>query len=298
VAARQRGESLVGTASLVPAWLLIEVTGPWGRDAVAESELGPYAPKVWRDALRRHGIRIIAIRREIRPSADHGHHHLRMVHLVAPQVGQRVAAHRRMIEDFHEVVPATESLAVNGVVGAGWEPDDERYVMVCTNGRHDSCCATFGRPLVRALRESRWAEQLWECSHIGGDRFAANIVLLPDSLYFGAVDEAAATTLLAAHDDGRLDLTCFRGRSTLSLLMQAAEHAVRSRLGLDGLDAIAAVTQPEAGEVVVTLSDGRAVHVGVERNNVAAPTPLTCKGRMGLAYPEWRITSFDVRAVA
>jgi len=218
VAARQRDETIVATASQVRAWLLVEVTGPWGRDAIAESELGPYAPKVWREALRRHGIRIVAIRRSVRPPADHGHHRLRLVHVVAPQVGQdEVVARRRVIDDFHEVVRVTESLAGGGQVGDDWERDSDRYVLVCTNGRHDSCCATFGRPLVRALRESRWAAQVWECSHVGGDRFAANIVLLPDSLYFGDVDEAAAARLLAAHDEGRLDLASFRGRSTLRL---------------------------------------------------------------------------------
>ena len=277
----------------MPAWLLIEVTGSWGHDAIGQSELGPYAPRVWREAMRRHGVRLIAIRRDLTTAGHHGHHEVRLVHVVAPAIGARPVAHRRVIADLHEVVAATESLAVEGTVGANWEPDPDRYVLVCTNGRHDSCCATFGRPLVRSLRESQWADQIWECSHVGGDRFAANVVLLPDSLYFGDVDADTAPCLLAAHDDGRLDLDRFRGRSTLRLPAQAAEHAVRSRLGLDRLDAIDAVTSRSAGEVEVLLSDGRTVLVGIERVDRPSPTPLTCKGRPGLAYPEWQITTFD-----
>jgi hypothetical protein len=294
VAARQRDEPLLATASQVSAWLLIEVTGPWGGDAVVHSELGPNAPRIWREAMRRRGIRVIAIRRDLTTPSHHGGHQLRLVHVVAPAVGSSTAvAHRRMVHDLHEVVPVTEALAVSGTVGAGWESDQERYVLVCTNGRHDACCATFGRPLVRALRQSRWAEQVWECSHIGGDRFAANVVLLPDSLYFGDVDEAGAVRLLEAHDAGRLDLACFRGRSTLLLPGQAAEHAVRARLGLDRLDAIVEVEVPASGDVQVRLSDGRSVAVGVQRVDHPSPTPLTCKGRPGLAYPEWRVTSFE-----
>ena len=34
----------------------------------------------------------------------------------------------------------------------------EPLFLVCTNGRHDQCCANLGRPLVRALRDSPWAE--------------------------------------------------------------------------------------------------------------------------------------------
>lgn len=245
--------------------------------------------------MRRHGIRLIAIRRDLNTAGHHGHHEVRLVHVVAPAVGARPVARTRVIADLHEVVPATESLAVGGTVGSGWELDADRYVLVCTNGRHDSCCATFGRPLVRQLRQSQWASQVWECSHVGGDRFAASVVLLPDSLYFGDVDADAAPRLLAAHDDGRIDLDCFRGRSTLRLPAQAAEHAVRSRLGLDRLDAIDAITSDAAGEVGVRLSDGRTIRVGIERVDRPSPTPLTCKGRPGLAYPEWRITSFEER---
>ena len=51
-----------------------------------------------------------------------------------------------MIEDLHEVVDATESLANGEGPDDRWELDDDRYVLVCTNGRHDACCATFGRP--------------------------------------------------------------------------------------------------------------------------------------------------------
>ena len=61
-----------------------------------------------------------------------------------------------------------------------WLPHVHPLVLVCTNGRHDPCCATFGRPLARVLREGAQRDDVWECSHIGGDRFAANIVILPE----------------------------------------------------------------------------------------------------------------------
>ena len=45
VAARERDEPVMATASQVSAWLLVEVNGPWGRDAIVDSELGPHAPR-------------------------------------------------------------------------------------------------------------------------------------------------------------------------------------------------------------------------------------------------------------
>ena len=63
--------------------------------------------------------------------------------------------------------------------------------LVCTNGRHDPCCADFGRPVMRALTDAG-APDAWECSHVGGDRFAANIVCLPEGIYYGRVEPERA----------------------------------------------------------------------------------------------------------
>ncbi|HEX6658577.1 MAG TPA: hypothetical protein VF065_10875, partial [Ilumatobacter sp.] len=153
---------------------------------------------------------------------------------------------------------------------------------------------TFGRPVVRALRESRWANQLWECSHIGGDRFAANLVVLPDSLYFGNVSPESAAALLAEHDAGRLDLSCFRGRSTLRLAEQCAEHHVRQQLGVSDLTGVTAVTTLPDGQVQLDLQDGRTARVNVRRSDRPSPTRLTCKGKEGLAYPEFDVLDMDV----
>ena len=186
------------------------------------------------------------------------------------------------------MVSATAALAAGHELGAGWEPDDSRYVLVCTNGRHDACCATFGRPLVRALRESRWADEVWECSHIGGDRFAGNIVLLPDSLYFGHCDGPEAERVLAAHDDGRLDLANFRGRSTFRMPEQAAEQFVRVELGLDALDAVRSVEALDDGRHRVTVAGARRpgrLPRDAGAGGGAGADPVDVQGRRGRQLP-------------
>ena len=59
--------------------------------------------------------------------------------------------------------------------------------------------------------------------------------------------------MLAAHDDGRLDLANFRGRSTFRMPEQAAEHFVRVELGLDALDAVRSVEALDDGRHRVTV---------------------------------------------
>ncbi len=296
VASAQRGEPVEATASQVAQWLLVEVDGSWGRDAVRQSELGPHAPAVWRRAMRERGVRVVTIRRDV---SHHRHRQsgVRLVHIVAPRPGvTRGAAHRLVIPELHDVVAATAWIAAGHQLDERWEQDGDRYVLVCTNGRHDACCATYGRPVVRALRTSRWADQVWECSHIGGDRWAGNIVLLPDSLYFGRQDPTSAERVLAAHDEGRIDLAGFRGRSTLRLIEQAAEHQVRTARQLDRLDAVRDVVRVDEAmvRVEVTEATGPAAYlVALERVTSPAPTPLTCKGSDGQITARFRLVDLS-----
>jgi hypothetical protein len=296
VASIARGEPVEATASQVRRWLLVEVTGPWGRDAITQSEMGPYAPEVWRRAMKLRGIRVIAIRRDLHHRSDG--EGVRLVYVEAPRPGESSAtAQRIVVPALHDIVGATASLAGGHGVSVAWKPDGDRYVLVCTNGRHDACCATYGRPLVRDLRDSHWAAQVWECSHIGGDRWAANLVLLPDSLYFGHQDSDSARRVLAAHDTGRLELTGFRGRTTSRLIEQAAEHHVRATLRLERLDAVRAIERPDDHTVRITVltSDGLAVcTLLLEREDVPASTPLTCKGRPGQHYPAFHVLQMAV----
>lgn len=296
-ASEGRGEGVVATASQVGAWLLVEVVGPWGLDAVADSELGPHVPDDWKADLKRRGIRPICIRPPVRPpdNADCDPDPVRLFFVAAGRPGSvEGAIWTRTVPALAAVRYVTDDLVV-GAAPDGWEPHRERIVMVCTNGRHDQCCANRGRPVVRHLRASRWADQVWECSHIGGDRFAANVVVLPDSLYFGRMEPTEAESLLDDHAAGQIALEWYRGRSTLRFAEQAVEQAVRQEHGIRGLDDV--VISPGSGpnrfrarvtavgEFEVTLR--RAIDLTTE--------PLTCKGTPNQKVPQFTVT--DIVAV-
>ena len=110
--------------------------------------------------------------------------------------------------------------STSGALGAGRSPGltpyDDPLIAVCTHGRHDACCAERGRPVALALAASRHADAVWECSHIGGDRFAGNLLVLPRGLYYGRVDPDSALELADAAVDGRVALDHLRGRSDLA----------------------------------------------------------------------------------
>jgi hypothetical protein len=131
---------------------------------------------------------------------------------------------------------------------------------------------------------------VWECSHIGGDRFAPNLVVLPSSLYFGRVDAASARRVLSALDEGRIELSNFRGRTSFSLAEQAVEHFVREELGVESIDGVIVERQLGDGSFPVRV-DGRLLVVRVRRRLVSVAEALTCKGRGDQLVPTFTLES-------
>jgi hypothetical protein len=280
---------MFATGSSVRGWVLVEVPGAWGEDAIHASAFGEFAPPHWKDELKGRHIRVVCIRSRERVGATD----VRVYACAARRPGlQPAPLWRREVASLADVVPAVTELRLDQRPGPEWEREDARLFLVCTNGRHDQCCANLGRPLVRALRESRWANQVWECSHIGGDRFAPNLVVLPDSLYFGRVEPDAASSVLSALDDGRIEVSHFRGRTCFSLAEQAVEHFVRRDLAIDATDGVVIESRAADGSFLVKLQD-RHVNVRVRRRMVPVAEPLTCKGRGDQLVPTFDLVSIS-----
>ena len=225
-----RDEPIAGTASNVRAFLLVEHTGAWGLNALRDARL-PYG-------LGNHllltshaaGVRVLLARRPDRSGTDDVRVFAAYADPAAPWMESAA------FTDIHEVLDL-DLAALGRGESLGLEPTDGSLFCVCTHGRHDACCAERGRPVAAAL-EAAHPEETWEVSHIGGDRFAANLVVLPHGLYYGRLDAAAALGVAGTHLAGGLDLDHLRGRSGLNMRVQAAEIALRRRLDETRNDAV------------------------------------------------------------
>jgi hypothetical protein len=287
----ERDEPVRATASQVQGWLMIEVPGAWGVDAIHESELGVHLPEGWAAGLKRRGIRPLCIRPQHR---DAGHHGTRVFFVTSGRPGRtRGAVWTRVLPTLAAAHYLSEGLHAEVDPPDGWTRHDERLVIVCTNGRHDQCCATRGRPVVRRLRESPWTDQVWECSHIGGDRFAANLVVLPDALYFGRMEPDEAVTILDDHAAGRIGLAHYRGRASLRFIEQAAEHAVRQRYGVGGIDDVAVGLIAGTRRVRATVRGVGTLEVTIQRSEIRTHEALTCHGSPNQVIPVFEAVAFS-----
>src|SRR5690606_14479529 len=120
-ASEARGEPVTHTASQVGAWLLIEVHGAWGSDAITESELGPHVPDGWKADLQSRGIRPICIR-PIQRSREQASVRLFFVTVTRPGVIEGVVW-TRSIPKLKAVQYLTDDLRV-GEQPDGWQTHD------------------------------------------------------------------------------------------------------------------------------------------------------------------------------
>jgi hypothetical protein len=260
---RENDEPLAATASRIDNWFLVEYRGLWARDALTGSGLSDQVKQHLLDQVRSvsHG-RLLFVRRPDRRGR--------------PELAAFTATSR----PGQTTVTRTEFEAYEDLRGldliAG-TPVEHPLFLVCTHGKHDPCCARFGRPLYEALRDELAPDWVWQVSHIGGDRFAGNLVCLPEGLYYGRVDRETAGPVLDEHLARRILIPSYRGRSIYTFAVQAAERVVRERTGLVGIDDVTlrGVVRRNAS-TRVTFAAGAETHdlrVDEERGDL---TRLTC----------------------
>ena len=170
------------------------------------------------------------------------------------------------------------------------DPIEDAVYLVCTNGRRDACCAALGRPVAAALAAAR-PERVWECSHIGGHRFAANLVCLPDGLCYGRVAADEVEGIAAAYEAGRIVVERLRGRSSFPPAVQAADAFLRAREGLDGLEALV-LERCEAwdgGATVTFRAPSGLLEVDVRSEPDSVARPFSCGDETGEAPLTWTL---------
>ncbi|POM23059.1 Sucrase/ferredoxin-like protein [Actinomadura rubteroloni] len=252
------------------SWLLVEHPGPWP-ERVEDLPAGPVGDAV--RAARAAGVRPQLVRRPGRRRATPPV----QVYAGYSAPGAKVWLEGRELADPAELAGLDfAALAAGRSPGLG-DRVPGPVLLVCTHGRRNACCARTGAPLARALAR-RFPGPVWETTHVGGDRFAANLVCLPHALYYGDLGTAEAVDAVTAYTRGEVAPARLRGRAGQPEPVQAAEHFVRARTGVLGIDAVRveSLTGTSPYEAVVSAGEAR-YRVVIERAKAAAPCGPDCR---------------------
>jgi (2Fe-2S) ferredoxin len=212
-------EPLHGTAERVDVWILLEYVPVWTARITTDNALA--------DATRQWlaGLVAGAEQRGLRPRLQF----IRQPEAERSGINLYVSnggALRRIEAPTYGALTRYTLDALLTVPDCG-----ESLYFVCTNGQRDVCCARFGLPLYAALRQ-RVSARVWQTTHVGGHRFAPNVLTLPQGALYGRVQPDEADAFLALTERGRLAARWLRGRSSLHPAAQAAEAALAAR-GVD-----------------------------------------------------------------
>jgi hypothetical protein len=226
--ARMRGEPLHASAVRYSRFLLLEVPGPWGDSPLDGKHMDADVGKQLAAAAKAADVHVLLIRRPGRHPSNRAD-----------------TANRSMAWAFADTTPGVEHVLwgswrdpaelldldlTAAIPGPANAVGPQRLALVCTNGKRDQCCALRGRPVAAAIADGTdW--DTWECSHLGGHRFAATMMLLPTGDMFGWVDQKSALEVMQRFDMGQVMLSHYRGRAGQSFPVQAALHSAAIRLG-------------------------------------------------------------------
>jgi hypothetical protein len=295
-------EKTYGTASVGDVWLLVEYPFWWASKAFQDSHLSKAVKSYLNVFLKRiPRSRLLFIKRD-RLSRS-GELNIFMV-----RCREREPSILQLrIKDYEELLRVDlPGIARGGSVealAAGVVLDRPLY-LICTHGKRDKCCAKFGYPLYKSLSAQDTA--VWQSSHVGGDRFAANLVCFPHGLFYAHMTLEMSRHVIAEYEARRVALDKYRGRACYSYPVQAAEYFIRTEARIDRLDALRQLDCTPTGEKSwrVRFAAGEdfaaeTIHEARVRNVTSAfQSYNTCHAAEAKSVPQYLLDEYSVTSAA
>lgn len=218
----QSGEHLYGTALEVKNWFLLEYSGVWKRDAFPESALPAEVKEHlggFLSSFEESRIQLIG-----GPGPSKGN--LAFYYAHSSEFSPKL--YRFEIETYEDLL----SIDLPELVSTGEIEKfscEERLALVCTHGARDGCCAAVGSGVYKELLKKEGISA-WRTTHVGAHRFAANIVMFPEGIYYGRVNGENLDDVVSSHLRGEIFLDCYRGRSCYSQTSQVSDYFLRREI--------------------------------------------------------------------
>lgn len=287
----QAGEQLFATATRVDVWLLLEYNGTWAGEAFNES----YVPQSVKDHLAAQMAALPKPRLQLIKRGSRSTSPQTLAFFLAVSRNSGSSLYRFDLNAYEDLLNLGLPAIVAGDPLYQKYSSDERVCLVCTNGKRDKCCAKFGVSIFTEVARAA-GESAWQTTHIGGHRFAACAVFLPDGIICGRI--ANGQRLAEEYLQGRIDLNAYRGRSCYDEPVQAADYFLRretNHLGVNQVRLIDVQPERENGWAVRFVDSSGVTHrVRVAREMSAFPIHKNSDDPERAPVPQYRFAGHEV----
>ncbi len=288
----QADEPLMATALHTTHLILLEYNQAWQPKALEESELPAAVKQRLLDHQQSHPTHRVLFLRGARSERQ------RQPRLFVARLTEgETAINTLLLEGYDQILDLDLEalLTLRGHPPA--EPWPHPLYLVCTHGRRDRCCARHGIAVYEALSASLPASNppwVWQSSHVGGHRFAANVLFLPYGLLYGRLTPQSVSALLQAHAQGEILLDHLRGRMAYPPLAQAAEIALRRQYRLATTEALRLLqwtSDRHTGQALFMEQTTQHYYVvDVRRESTSATVYESCSLEKALPVPAYHFT--------
>lgn len=205
---------MLGTAPRVDFWILLEYPQIWNHDPIAKNNLPV--------ELQRWLARTIASRYEdgLFPR----------VQMIRRNREDRTGYSMYVVQNgelTHYTLQSYEEILDLDICNDFGKTMQSHMYFVCNHGQRDRCCAKFGHPTWKILNNLA-TDRVWQCSHLGGHRFAPNVLVLPQGRLYGRVHAKDAKRFYQIIERGEIAFDFLRGRSEYKPEDQVHETGIKA----------------------------------------------------------------------
>jgi hypothetical protein len=288
-------ESMAGTASRIDVWFLLEYTGPWLAKAAENNNL-PKRIQGWlREQLALVGkSRLQFIKQDRLKNKPTITFYLALTSNESPRL------YHFELDNYEELLHLDMPALLSGARVFDEFMSVDPLFLVCTNGKRDRCCARVGVTLYQALAD-RAGDSVWQCTHLGGHRFAPTLVTIPDGSFYGRLAPADVNAFIRSQEFGEFYLSHLRGRCCFDEVTQAAElylHQNTRMLTRSGYEHLS------TGHIEDTLwsvdfyeSNGGDVHRLIMRKEMSSSDRfVSCSPHKSKPVPQFQMISYELLA--
>jgi hypothetical protein len=288
-------ESMAGTASRIDAWFLLEYTGPWLAKAAENNDL----PKRVQDWLKEQlalvdKSRLQFIKQDRPKNKSNITFYLALTRKESPRLYQFE------LDNYEDLLHLNIPALLSGASVFDEYMSADPLFLVCTNGRRDRCCARVGVTLYQVLAD-RAGDSVWQCTHLGGHRFAPTLVTIPDGSFYGRLAPADVNAFVRSQEFGEFYLSHLRGRCWYDEVTQAAElylHQNTRMLTRSGYDHLSTEhIEDTLWSVDFYESIGGDVHRLIIRKAMFGSERLvSCSPHKSKPVPQFQMISYELLA--